>query len=350
MSTTSEKKLDNVANVEVYRDEVESINQTSTSSHHESKIRKWLKWLEIDGMDGLSTKELFLYNYDLRPVESKRRTWRWYNYCTFWIADSFNINTWQIAATGVQAGLSWWVVWITVWLGYFFCGCFVTIAARVGTYYHISFPVAARSSFGIYGAIWPVFNRIVMACIWFGVQSEIGGNCVQLMLEAIFGQDLKDRIPDHVKGSLTSYRVLCFFLFWLFQLPFIWLHPHQVRHLFTVKAIICPIAGFTFLIWTLVKADGGGPVIHQGSTISGSEFGWAFVNSTMNSLANFATLIVNAPDFSRMAHNEKAAVWSQFISLPVCFSITCLIGILVSSAKVPEVVSSYCLLVLPLLN
>lgn len=296
-------------------------------------LARWFRWMEIDGTQGFSLSQLFLINYDLKPIEKARRKWHWYHFVCFWIADSFNINTWQIAATGVQAGLSWWVTWITVWIGYGLCGCFVTASARVGNAYHISFPVSCRSSFGIWGSLWPVINRVVMACVWFGVQSTIGGNCVELMLRSIFGNDLDTRIHNTLSGNITSFKMLSFFLFWLFQLPFIYLPPHIVRHLFTVKAVLCPIAGISFLIWTLVKADGGGPVIHQGSTISGSEFGWAFVNSVMNSLANFATLIVNAPDFSRFANKPKAAVWSQFISLPICFSITCLIGILVSSAS-----------------
>lgn len=296
-------------------------------------VWRWLRPLEIKGTQGLSLSQLFLLNYDLRPVEEARRKWHWYHFVFFWIADSFNINTWQIASTGVQAGLSWWVVWITVWLGYFFCGCFVTASARVGNAYHISFPVSCRSSFGIWGSLWPVINRVVMACVWFGVQSSIGGNCVELMLRSIFGNDLDTRIHNTLGGNITSFKMLSFFLYWFFQLPFIYLPPHIVRHLFTVKAVICPIAGIAFLVWTLVKADGGGPVIHQKSTISGSEFGWAFVNSTMNSLANFATLIVNAPDFSRFANKPGAAIWSQFIALPTTFSITCLIGILVSSAS-----------------
>lgn len=334
---SSDSKKNNIDIVEQtsidYSDSDSPSNNGKDKAESTNAFAKMFKWLEIDGTQGFSLSQLFLMNYDLRPVEEVRRKWKWYHFVFFWIADSFNINTWQIAATGVQAGLSWWVTWITVWLGYFFCGCFVTLSARVGNAYHISFPVSCRSSFGIWGSLWPVINRVVMACVWFGVQSSIGGNCVELMLRAIFGNDLNTRIPNHVGGNITSFKLLSFFLFWFFQLPFIWLPPHIVRHLFTLKAVVCPIAGISFLIWTLVKADGGGPVIHQGSTISGSEFGWAFVNSVMNSLSNFATLIVNAPDFSRFANEPGASIWSQFISLPVCFSITCLIGILVSSAS-----------------
>jgi hypothetical protein len=32
---------------------------------------------------------------------------------------------------------------------------------------HVRFPVITRASFGIWGSLWPVFNRAVMACIWY---------------------------------------------------------------------------------------------------------------------------------------------------------------------------------------
>jgi NCS1 family nucleobase:cation symporter-1 len=60
------------------------------------------------------------------------------------------------------------------------------MTGRIGATYHISFPVINRASFGIWGALWPVFNRAAMACIWYGVQAWIGGECVQLMIRAIW--------------------------------------------------------------------------------------------------------------------------------------------------------------------
>lgn len=62
---------------------------------------KLMKKLEVQPKGDLTTAQMFLYNHDLRPVEEARRQWSWYNYVFFWIADSFNINTWQIASTGM---------------------------------------------------------------------------------------------------------------------------------------------------------------------------------------------------------------------------------------------------------
>jgi NCS1 family nucleobase:cation symporter-1 len=36
----------------------------------------------------------------------------------------------------------------------------------------------------------------------------------------------------------------------------------------------------------------------------------------MSSIANFATLIVNDPDFTRFAQKPSDALWSQLITIP----------------------------------
>jgi cytosine/uracil/thiamine/allantoin permease len=53
----------------------------------------------------------------LKIVEPERRQWSAFNFVGFWIADSFNINTWMIAASSLDVGLSWWQAWICVWYG-----------------------------------------------------------------------------------------------------------------------------------------------------------------------------------------------------------------------------------------
>jgi purine-cytosine permease-like protein len=94
----------------------------------------------------------------------------------FWIADSFNINTWMISSASIiDPGLAWWQSWLCVWIGYAIAGGFIVLTGRIGAKYHIAFPVVGRSSFGIWGSLWPVLNRSVMACVWYGVQSWIGG-------------------------------------------------------------------------------------------------------------------------------------------------------------------------------
>lgn len=53
----------------------------------------------------------------------------------------------------------------------------------------------------------------------------------------------------------------------------------------------------------------------------------------MSSIANFAALIVNNPDFSRFARKPSDALWSQMLTIPIGFAFTSIIGIFVSSSS-----------------
>ncbi|KAI0696837.1 permease for cytosine/purines, uracil, thiamine, allantoin-domain-containing protein [Cytidiella melzeri] len=295
--------------------------------------RGFLRKLEVSHDEDLTYTELFLSNDDLLPVPPEKRTWKAWNFVAFWVADSFNINTWMIVSSMVQLGLSWWQAWICVWLGYSVVAPFIVLNARPGAMYHITFPVVARTSFGLWGSLWPVFNRGVMACIWYGVQASIGGSCVLVMLRAMWPS--VNNIPNHLPASsgTTTRDFMCFFLFWLISLPAIWFPIHKIRHLFTVKAAVVPVAGITFFIWCIVKAHGVGPIVHQPSTSQGSELGWNMVASLMSCISNMATLVTNAPDFASRAAYPSATVWPQLISVPLGFSIVSFIGIIVSSSS-----------------
>lgn len=98
---------------------------------------------------------------------------------------------------------------------------------------------------------------------------------------------------NHLPASsgTTTRDFMCFFIFWLISLPAIWLPLHKVRHLFTVKAIIVPIAGVIFFVWCIVKANGMGPIIRQPGTLHGSKLAWTMISSMMTCISNSSTLI-----------------------------------------------------------
>ena len=53
----------------------------------------------------------------------------------------------------------------------------------------------------------------------------------------------------------------------------------------------------------------------------------------MSSIANFATVIVNNPDFSRFAKKSSDALLPQLLTIPIGFAVTSFIGIVVSSSS-----------------
>lgn len=130
-----------------------------------------------------------------------------------------------------------WQTLISVVLGYSLAAPFLVANGRQGAFFHIRFPAVARSSFGIWGSYWLVFNRTVMSMIWFGVQAWIGGQCVSVFLSAIFPS--YKRIPNGIPDSgTTTQAFLGFFIYWLLSLPTVWPPIEKARHLFTAKAIV----------------------------------------------------------------------------------------------------------------
>ncbi|RDA94767.1 hypothetical protein CP533_6742, partial [Ophiocordyceps camponoti-saundersi (nom. inval.)] len=318
-----------------------------------SKLSRWAERLSVEPVPA---RELMLSNHDLEPVERRRRQWGAWNFVGFWVADSFNINTWMVSSSMIIAGLSWWQAWICIWIGYFISSTLIVSTGRIGAVYHIGFPVANRASFGIWGSLWPVFNRAVMdiklACgkrmalasvrpndvlsckSRYGLQCYIGGQVVYLMIRSMSKSWDRTRMTGPFEPGVTSTpEFVSFVIFWVCSLPALWFPVHKIRHLFTVKAYVVPPAAIGFLAWAVVRAGGVGPILGQPSSLRGSELAWEMVRGIMTSIANFSTLIVNDCDFTRFARRPVDAMWSQFLGIPICFAVTSFIGIIVSSSS-----------------
>lgn len=134
-------------------------------------------------------------------------------------------------------------------------------------------------------------------------------------------------------SGTTVNDFVSFFVFWLIQFPTTWVSPQKIKHLFTAKAIAMPIAAFGLFGWTIGKAGGVGPIIHQPATAHGSTLAWGFIIAIFSQLSNMVTLACNEADFARLASKRSDVFLPQLFSIPLVFSLTSLIGILVSSSS-----------------
>ncbi|GAA6016753.1 hypothetical protein JCM10207_003241 [Rhodosporidiobolus poonsookiae] len=298
-------------------------------------FQRFLRFIEVPGSQGNS----FLANEDLLPVPPAHRRWSAINFWSFWVADSANISTFLIASSMVGAGMTWWQAWLAVWFGYGISAVFLVLNAMSGAKYHIIMPAVVRSSWGVYGGLWPTLNRTVCAMVWYGVQAWIGGQAVHILILSIWPSfaNVKNGIPD--SGTDTASFV-SFFIFSFLSLFLIWFPIHSIRHFFTLKAFVAPAATIGLFAWVMVKGKGAGELLHAPATIHGSEFGWTWVAQAMGCIANMATLIVNSVDFASRANKPSAVVIPQLIALPFCFAIFSLFGILIASTT-PAIFGEY---------
>ena len=105
-----------------------------------------------------------LYNPDLAPVESHRRTWGTYNFAALWVSMSINILTYMLAASLIQGGMNWKQAIATVFLGNSIVLVPMLLNSHPGARYGIPFPVLARASFGVLGANIAAVLRALVAC------------------------------------------------------------------------------------------------------------------------------------------------------------------------------------------
>src|SRR3981081_1099873 len=136
-------------------------------------------------VDAKNLRSSSLFNEDLAPIPPPRRRWSTYNYAALWIAMSVNIPTHMLASGMIAGGMSWRQAIFTVFLGNVVVLAPMLLNAHAGAKYGIPFPVFARASFGVLGANVPAILRALVACGWFGIQTWIGGEAINVMIAAL---------------------------------------------------------------------------------------------------------------------------------------------------------------------
>lgn len=128
------------------------------------------------------------------------------------------------------------------------------------------------------------------------------------------------RIPNHLPGGANTttagllYRfsvtymcpemtfvpigMMCYFLYWLLQFPFMFVSPQKIRHLFMAKAITVPISWLAILIWAVIKVPITSSLENKHTLLRGSALSWAWLSALNSALGFYATLTVNIPDFT----------------------------------------------------
>ncbi|THX54945.1 hypothetical protein D6D02_08176 [Aureobasidium pullulans] len=267
------------------------------------------------------------------PLGSPERTWTWPSLLGFWVAEAFSISMYQVSSTSVSKGLNPGLSILAVLIGHFLVCIPAMLDGYIGAMFGINFPVFTRASFGMRGSYFAVFVRGVVACIWFGTQSFQGGQCLQVMIEAIWPsfERFPNRLPE--SAHVTSAQLLCFFLFILVQAPLLWLKVSSLRYMFMAKTIIMPIFGLTLFIWALVAAKGFGPTFSQPTRIKdGTPAAVVFLQCVTTAIGPKATLALNMPDFTRYAKYPKQVFWTQAVGLMVLVTMCGVLGATVTSA------------------
>ncbi|GAA6013384.1 hypothetical protein JCM10207_000877, partial [Rhodosporidiobolus poonsookiae] len=130
-------------------------------------------------------------NADMDPVPENKRTWTSWDLASYWMSDQFAPATWDLASTAVAYGLTARQAIPLSFLAFFMIGIVLSFTGRIGATLHVTFPVAARASFGMYGAYIPILVRSILALLWLVILTYQGGRVTAVMIGAIWPSFLR---------------------------------------------------------------------------------------------------------------------------------------------------------------
>jgi len=262
-----------------------------------------------------------LYNEDLAPVTA--RSWTTYNYAALWVSMSVNILTYMLAASFIQGGMDWKQAVLTVFLGNSIVLAPMLLNSAPGAKYGIPFPVLARASFGVLGANVAAILRALVACGWFGIQTWIGGEAIDVLLRTLW--------PTW--NTVAHHTGICFLAFWAINLAVVVAGIGCIKFLQGISAPILLLVGAALLAWAYVKAGGFGPMLATPAKFTNTADLLKFMIPALNGTVGFwATVSLNIPDFTRFAKDKRGQAIGQAIALPLTMTLYSFVGIAVTSA------------------
>jgi len=279
-----------------------------------------------------------LVNADLAPTPVAARTWGRWHFASLWVGLSVCIPTYMLAASMIQAGLTWWQSLFAILLGNAIVLVPMIINAHAGTQYGIPFPVYARAAYGPRGAHLPALLRAVVACGWFGIQTWIGG----LALSALLGFLWPGWAQLGAEWRFMGYgapEYAGFLIFWVINLWFVWAGTESIKWMETASAPFLILIGLGLLGWAMARVGGLGVILSQSDALMGQHLAGgtrlAVLLPWITAMVGYwATLSLNIPDFTRYARSQADQAIGQAVGLLTTMPLFAFIGVAVTSATV----------------
>ncbi|XP_021774594.1 purine-uracil permease NCS1-like [Chenopodium quinoa] len=270
-----------------------------------------------------------LINDDLKPTTPSQRTFSGWEMASLWIGLVVGVPSYYLAGSLADLGMAWWQGIATVMAANLVLLVPLILTGEPGARYGISFPVLARSSFGIRGAHVPALLRALVGCGWYGIETWIGGEAIFLLLPHSIKHSSLSNVLPWLGTSPLEFS--CFIVFWLAQLSIVWKGMEGIRVLEKYSAPILIVLTSCLLIWAYVNAGGFGHMLTLTSNLSSSQFWALFFPSLTANISFWATLALNIPDFTRYAKSQKDQIIGQ-AGLPIFMGVFTFVGLAVTSS------------------
>ncbi|KEF51869.1 uncharacterized protein A1O9_12207 [Exophiala aquamarina CBS 119918] len=253
-----------------------------------------------------------MINHDIKPIEPERRKWGSLAFISLWSVVAFNMSNFQLGSSLLSVGLNWWQSVVATLLGHIFAAVLIIIVSFPGLYYHISFPLSQRMTWGFNGAIFVVMNRILLSVIWFGVQSWQGGLMTYVCLRSWFPSI--DNLPPTFSPStgMNLAQFVGFIVFFVLQLPFLLVSPAHLRYLAYVSTVVGLIVQLVLVIWACSTMEAFGDILNNTHNVGGGQLGWSFVFGITVTMSSITSGTLSVCDYTRFAKRPRSGILPQF--------------------------------------
>lgn len=316
----------------------------STSQTSEEKPTSWFGRFKNSLV--LESSTSVLINEDLLPSPPERQTWTTWNFFAYWWSESWAVSTWSIGSSFIALGGTVRDAMLVVVFANCLSAVVIVLNGRAASRYHVGYPVLSRVTFGVYGAYFVVVLRALLGIIWGGVQLYFEGQFISICLRCIFSgwENVPNKIP--ADQYITTQGMVAFFLAFLCTLPFMFIHTTKIRHLFTVKSAVLPLAGLGIVIWATTSNGGvsADKLVDPTAKTSAAVFAWGLVSQFNSVMGANSALLVTVPDLARYSKTKNAQVYGQALGIPLAQTLCAGFGIIttVSSQSSCLIVSSLC--------
>ena len=166
---------------------------------------------------------------------------------------------------------------------------------------------------GFNGSIFVVLNRVLLAIIWFGVQSWQGGLMTYVCLRAWFPSI--DRLPPTFSPStgMNLAQFVGFIVFFVLQLPFLLLKPTTLRFLSYTSAAVGFLVQLVLVAWACGTMEGWGEILSNEQRVGGSQLGWTFMFGVTVTMSSITSGTLSVCDYSRFARRPQSGIYSQLL-------------------------------------
>ena len=145
---------------------------------------------------------------DTRPIPKNERDWSTKNYINLWTGILVSIPVYMMASSLLSIGMTWYEALFVCVFGHTLVLIPSILLGHFGTKYGASFPVLSKMVFGPKGTSIPTLIRAFMGCLWFGIQSWVGG----VALDSIIG------VIVPVLSNLSIHGIISFVIFMIFNI------------------------------------------------------------------------------------------------------------------------------------